>query len=142
MISPVDESGYLVPISLTTRQTSFSERHQTKPTLMQNPKQRRNRLSNLIPSCSPLTRSFSTRSACTPNKSANSFASCNLNRATICEQIGATPNESNLCIKCNCKLNTTDASGQRSASSNPKSESNEVSLVILFSKNVFYWHIA
>jgi hypothetical protein len=125
-MSPVDESGYLVPISLTSRQTSFSEKHR-KPTLMQSSKQRtKNRLSNLIPSCSPLTRSFSTRSACTPNKSASGFASYNLNRATICEQIGTT-GESSLCIKCNCKLKS--ATTATDAKQRDKYESKEVWIV-------------
>lgn len=112
LVSPVDESGYLVPIiTLTNRPSSFSEKR--KPSLMNSNKNRKNRLSNLIPSCSPLTRSFSTRTAYNPNKPQSPYSSYNPgNRATICEQI--TVNDSTHCVKCNCKLNlkTTNSDGR------------------------------
>lgn len=103
LVSPIDESGYLVPIiTLTNRPSSFSEKR-TKPPLI-NSKNRKNRLSNLIPSCSPLTRSFSTRTAYNPNRTQSTYSSYNPgNRATICEQITVT--DSTHCVKCNCKLN-------------------------------------
>lgn len=131
-MSPVDESGYLVPIiTLTNRQSSFSEKR--KPALGNNQKIRKNRLSNLIPSCSPLTRSFSTRSAYNQSKPYSHYNPAN--RATICEQINVA--DTSQCVRCNCQLNLKQASSEcKISTERANAEAKEVNSINLIKSDI------
>lgn len=102
LMSPLDESGYLVPIvNLIQCCDTSLNKCDIKQKLIQN--------NDII----QLTRSQSTRSAyttCSSNlTSSSSFYSHfnNNHRATICEKLDddkSTSVQHNFCIKCNCRL--------------------------------------
>jgi hypothetical protein len=92
LLSPIDESGYLVPIvnfTNTSEHLISQLDHNSSKVFLPN---------------SHLTRSFSTRSAYQSTSASNNVKNSNKNknRATICE------NNIDYCIKCNCKLNLND----------------------------------
>ncbi len=91
LISPLDESGYLVPIVNFSNGTSTSFAPSSTP--------------------SQLTRSFSTRSAYNSSAPSNPSKKFNFkNRATICEQIGSSRDSSlaelRTCQMCNKRIDT------------------------------------
>ena len=116
LMSPLDESGYLVPIiNLVNCCNESFQRTEVKPAIVSSAKAMPATNSSADP-VAQLTRSQSTRSAytsCSSNlTSSSSFYSQfngghHQNRATICEQQTdekAIEYRKNVCIKCNCRL--------------------------------------
>jgi hypothetical protein len=98
LISPLDESGYLVPIN-NINSSQFSNEKSTEIAF---------RLSKKLNNNHHLTRSFSTRSAFSGSQFQSKNKDLKNNRATICEQ-QITNNaichtSDDLCLKCNSKL--------------------------------------
>lgn len=128
LISPLDESGYLVPIVnlVNCSNDSFSNNNnnnksdkltkssdQNTPITTNNTTTTSNNVNTITTNdIAQLTRSQSTRSAyttCSTNlTSSSSFYSHfnHMNRATICEKLNddTRATQKNICIKCNCKL--------------------------------------
>jgi len=114
LMSPLDESGYLVPIvNLVNCCNDSFQKTEIKPAIISLAK---DMPTNSADTVAQLTRSQSTRSAytsCSSNlTSSSSFYSQfngghHQNRATICEQHSdekAIEYQKNVCIKCNCRL--------------------------------------
>lgn len=101
-MSPLDESGYLVPINLNLNKPLNESGLNNDKKLVGN----------------QLTRSFSTRSAYSSSNFYNPTSKNILNnRATICEQISTKSDSltTDYCVKCNAKLNAAQ-NGSKSVS--------------------------